>query len=298
VPQPPEASSRASAALPSEPALAGESASVLRLYLREIGQVKLLSREEETALARRVQRGDEEAREQMIKANLRLVVKIAHDYEDMGLPLLDLISEGNLGLMKAVDRFDPAKGAKLSVYAALWIKQCIRRALSNHARTIRVPVYVYDKLLVIHRAALQLQEVLGRDPTHEEIAQHIGLPAGRVQRMRESIQPPVSLDQPFDAPGEKSVAETVPDEQATAPDEALAKAVSLQLLQQHLARLSPREQTVLRHRFGLHEETERTLQELGQEFGLTREGVRQIQNRALAKLRKHFEEQDRPSRMG
>src|SRR5438270_468156 len=164
------------------------------LYLREIGQTKLLTREDEVVLAKRIHEGDEAAREQMINANLRLVVKIARDYEDYGLPLLDLINEGNMGLMKAVERFDPAKGAKLSTYAAWWIKQSIRRALANQSKTIRLPVHVGDRILHMRRAAIKLQEILGREPTDEELSEEIGIASGKVAQLKSLGIRPVSLD--------------------------------------------------------------------------------------------------------
>jgi RNA polymerase primary sigma factor len=266
-----------------------ESPSVLTLYLREIGKVKLLSAEEEVELARRVQKGDEAAREQMIKANLRLVMKIARGFEHMGLPLLDLISEGNLGLMKAVERFNPAKGARLATYAAIWIKAHICRALSNHARTVRIPEHVLHNLHLINAAAARLQELLGREPTDGEIAQQIGLLSARVSQMREAIQATVSLDETLRDLKFRSVAETVADENSLTPYEVLAHGVTLEQVQQlneTLSQLSLRERSVLRSRFGLDGEHEQTFEQIGRRFGLTRERVRQIQNIALAKLRR------------
>src|SRR2546430_1417772 len=169
----------------------------LQLYLREIGQVKLLTRQEEIVLAKRIKRGDELAREHMIKANLRLVVKIARDYEGLGLPLLDLINEGNIGLMKGVERFDPKKGAKLSTYAAWWIKQAIKRALANQSKTIRLPVHVVDKVAHIRRAEMKLRETTGREPTDEEVAEDLKLNPRRVRLYREAARAPVSLDAPL-----------------------------------------------------------------------------------------------------
>ena len=169
----------------------------LQLYLREIGQVKLLTPAEEIVLAKRIKRGDKSAREHMIKANLRLVVKIARDYENLGLPLLDLINEGNIGLMKGVERFDPKKGAKLSTYASWWIKQAIKRALANQSKTIRLPVHVVDKVAHIRRAEMRLREVLDREPTDEEVASELGIDAKRVRRYRQASRAPVSLDAPI-----------------------------------------------------------------------------------------------------
>jgi RNA polymerase primary sigma factor len=279
-----------SAQTPAEPAYPRESSSVLTLYMREIGQVQLLSREEEVELALRVQQGDDRAREEMIKANLRLVVKIARQYENMGLPLLDLISEGNIGLMKAVERYDPAKGAKLSVYSSFWIKQRIRRALSNHARTIRVPVCVQEKVQMINAASVRLQEILGRDPTDEEVAQEVGLPASKVRRMRQAVETIVSLDEMLNDQETRPVAEMVADDHATSPAEALARTATHEQLQEFMEQLSEREQMILRGRFGLDDEDALTLDSLGERLGLTRERIRQILNSALAKLRRHLEE--------
>src|SRR5438876_1662277 len=176
------------------------------LYLREIGQTPLLTPREEIELARRIRKGDRRAREQMIKANLRLVVKIARDYESYGLPLLDLINEGNIGLMKGVERFDPKKGAKLSTYAAWWIKQSIKRALANQSRTIRLPVHVVDKMARVRRAEVRLRETLDREPTDAEVADDLGLNARRVGRYREASRAPLSLDSPLGAEDEASIA--------------------------------------------------------------------------------------------
>jgi RNA polymerase primary sigma factor len=262
-----------------------EPLSVLTLYMREIGRVGLLTRQEEGELARRVQRGDAAAREQMIKANLRLVVKIARDFDHMGVPLLDLISEGNIGLMRAVERYDPDRGAKLSVYASFWIKQQIRRAIQAHSRTIRVPAYCQEKLQCINRVALRLQELLGREPTNEEIAFEADLPTAKVQQVREAAQAIVSLEEPSHTGDDRELAESVADDNAASPYEALAHAGALDQLQDLLEELTPKERAVLQARFGLAGQPERSLQEIGQEVGLTRERVRQIQNGALAKLR-------------
>src|SRR5207248_866532 len=196
----------------------------LQLYLREIGQVKLLTPKEEIELAKRIKKGDEQAREHMIKANLRLVVKIARDYEGLGLPLLDLINEGNIGLMKGVERFNPAKGAKLSTYAALWIKQSIRRALGNQSKTIRLPVHVVDKMAHIRVAERKLREELGREATDEEVAAEMGFSLRQVKLYREAGKAPVSLDAPL-SEGEdgKQVAEIVADPNAVAAYDQMVK---------------------------------------------------------------------------
>jgi len=258
----------------------------IRLYLREIGQVRLLTIQEEIDLAARIKKGNKKAREQMIKANLRLVVKIARDYEGLGLPLLDLISEGNIGLMKAVERFDPAKGGKLSTYGAWWIKQSIKRALANQAKTIRLPVHLVDKISKMRRLAVQLQEVLGREPTDEELAEEMGMTAARVTHLRTAAIRPASLDAPIGDEESNTFSEIVPDETAFTPYEKLEEKTVIAMLQEMVKRLDPREATILNYRFGLDGGDEKTLEEVGEKFGVTRERVRQIQNIALAKLRR------------
>jgi len=266
--------------------------SAYTLYLREIGQTKLLTPAEEIKLAERIHRGDEAAREEMIKANLRLVVKIARDYEDFGLPLLDLVNEGNIGLMKAVERFDPKKGAKLSTYAAWWIKQAIRRALANQSKTIRLPVHVGDKLLHMRRTALRLQEVLGRDPTDEELAQELGTTALRVTQLRNAAARPTSLDAPIGDDDSNHFSEIVGDENAETPYEQLEGKTNTDMIRQMVTTLPEREATILRYRFGLDGDSEKTLEEVGHKFGVTRERIRQIQNIALNKLRKLIERRE------
>jgi RNA polymerase primary sigma factor len=257
------------------------------LYLREIGETKLLTPAEEIVLARRIKRGDKMAREHMIKANLRLVVKIARDYENYGLPLLDLINEGNIGLMKAVDRFDPKKGAKLSTYASWWIKQSIRRALSDQGKTIRLPVHVGDKLLHIRRAESKLHDEFGRAPTDEELSDEVGIPAKRIAQYRKAAIGPVSLNAPI-GDDESTIAEIVADENASNPYKGLEEKTDSALIYEILPTLDKREQEILRARFGLDRDDEETLEEIGQRFGVTRERIRQIQEIALAKLRKQI----------
>ncbi len=267
----------------------------LQLYLREIGQVKLLTPQEEIALARRIKKGDEQAREQMIKANLRLVVKIAHDYDGLGLPLLDLINEGNIGLIKGVERFDPAKGAKLSTYASWWIKQAIKRALANQSKTIRLPIHVVDKVSQIRRTEMQLRETLNREPTDEEVAAELGLEARRLREYREAAKAPVSLEAPLGTDDDSNqVSETVADTGAAAPFDRLLKESDTALMREVFATLSPRERAILTMRFGLEDDRPRTLEEIGGRFGVTRERIRQIQNQALQKLRVRAEKRDRP----
>jgi RNA polymerase primary sigma factor len=265
----------------------GETA--IKLYLREIGQVKLLTPQEEIDLAARIKKGDKKAREQMIKANLRLVVKIAHDYENFGLPLLDLINEGNIGLMKAVERFDPAKGGKLSTYGSWWIKQSIKRALANQSKTIRLPVHLVDKIAKMRRTALKLQEVFGREPTDEELAEEMGMSASRVAQMRTAAIRPASLDAPIGDDESNNFAEVVQDENANTPYERLEEKTVTNMLREMVKTLDAREATILQYRFGLDGGSEKTLEEVGERFGVTRERVRQIQNIALSKLRKMIE---------
>lgn len=264
----------------------------IKLYLREIGQVKLLTPQEEIELAARIKKGDKKAREQMIKANLRLVVKIARDYEGIGLPLLDLISEGNIGLMKAVERFDPAKGGKLSTYGSWWIKQSIKRALANQSKTIRLPVHLVDKISKMRRTAMRLQEELGREPTDEELGEELGITASRVAQMRMAAIRPASLDAPIGDEDSNNFAEVVQDESADTPYEQLEEKTVTRMLQEMVKTLDPREATILRARFGLDGGPQKTLEEVGQKFGVTRERVRQIQNIALKKLRKMIEKME------
>jgi len=261
----------------------------IKLYLREIGQVKLLTPKEEIQLAARIKRGDKKAREQMIKANLRLVVKIARDYEGIGLPLLDLISEGNIGLMKAVERFDPKKGGKLSTYGSWWIKQSIKRALANQSKTIRLPVHLVDKISKMRRVAMKLQEELGREPTDEELAVELDMTPARVRQMRLAAIRPASLDAPIGDDESNNFSEVVEDENAASPYENLKDKTIVHMLQDMVKHLDAREATILRCRFGLDGGTEKTLEEVGAKFGVTRERVRQIQNLALRKLRKMIE---------
>lgn len=268
----------------------------VKLYLREIGSVKLLTPAEEIALADRIKKGDKKAREHMIKANLRLVVKIARDYEGIGLPLLDLISEGNIGLMKAVERFDPTKGGKLSTYGSWWIKQSIKRALANQSKTIRLPVHLVDKISKMRRTALKLQEEFGREPTDEELAEELQTTPGRVAAMRMASIRPTSLDAPIGDDDSNSFSEIVQDENADDPYEQLEDKTVTGMLEDMVQKLDPREATILRYRFGLDGGTEKTLEEVGEKFGVTRERVRQIQNIALRKMRKMIERFERAQR--
>ncbi len=260
--------------------------SSLKLYLHEIGRVPLLTIEQEVELAARIKKGDEAARQHMISANLRLVVKIAHDYSHFGLPLLDLISEGNIGLMKAVERFDPAKGGKLSTYAAWWIKQSIKRALANQSKTIRLPVHLVDKIARLRRTALQMQETLGREPTNEELAEAMGLPVRKIAHLKTVSVRPSSLDAPVGDDDRTELGELVCDENEPTPFENLRGKTTSQDISTIVSNLEPRETEILRLRFGLDGERPKTLEEVGQFLGVTRERVRQLQNTALSKMRK------------
>jgi RNA polymerase primary sigma factor len=266
-----------------------EGGDTIELYTREIGKTPLLTREEEIKLASQVKRGNKRARERMIKANLRLVVKISYDYANLGMPLLDLINEGNIGLMKAVERFNPKKGAKLSTYAALWIKQSIRRALSNHSKTIRLPVHVVDKVHKLHRASLHLAETLGREPTNAELATHLGISTVKAAQLRTLGVNPLSLDAPIGDDDDNRFSDVVQDDGALTPYELLRVKTMRQEIRQHVKYLTPREAEIITLRYGLDGQEPRTLEEVGRKFKVTRERVRQIQEIALAKLRRRVD---------
>jgi RNA polymerase primary sigma factor len=272
--------------VPAEPVLSESThADTLQIYLREIGRVNLITPQEEIVLAKRIRKGDKRAREQMITANLRLVVKIAHDYEGLGLPLLDLINEGNIGLMKGVERFNPRKGAKLSTYASWWIKQSMMRALANQSKTIRLPVHVVDKVAHIRKAEVKLREAFDRDPTDQEVADHLGLNPRRIQQYRAASKAPISLDAPVNADEPQRISEVVADPNAAAPFDRLVRANDTEMVQEFLATLTPRESKILAMRFGLDNGRPKTLEEIGERVGLTRERIRQIQEEALQKMR-------------
>ena len=271
---------------PPSPPVIGER-STIKQYLQEIGQVPLLTPEQEVQLAKRIHRGDRSARDLMIKSNLRLVVKIAHDYKDFGLPLLDLISEGNIGLIKAVERFDPAKGGKLSTYAAWWIKQSIKRALANQSKTIRLPVHLVDKISKMRRIANVLTEELGREPTEEEIAIELQIPTAKVAHLKSVSTRPASLDAPIsDEDGGTPFGEIVGDEAAIDPYENLREKNLQADLRALLDGLDDRESEIIKLRFGLEGKDELTLEEVGKRFNVTRERVRQLQNIAITKMRR------------
>jgi RNA polymerase primary sigma factor len=267
----------------------------IKIYLREIGQVALLTPEQEIELAARIKKGDKEARSLMIRANLRLVVKIAHDYANLGLPLLDLISEGNIGLMKAVERFDPAKGGKLSTYAAWWIKQSIKRALANQSKTIRLPVHLVDKISKMRRVSIQMSEELGREPTDEELAEEVGLSSVKVTHLKTVAIRPASLDAPISDDDSTAFGEIVGDEDALTPFEMLRDKNLHAEMGDLLAVLDDRETRIIFSRFGLDGGKPRTLEEVGKKFGVTRERIRQLQNIALSKLRRALQKLERPA---
>jgi RNA polymerase primary sigma factor len=266
-----------------------DGTTAFNLYIRDIMQTPLLTPQEEVKLAKRIQRGDKAARDHMIRANLRLVVKIAREYEDYGLPLLDLINEGNMGLMRAVEKFDPTKGAKLSTYAAWWIKQSIKRGLANQGKTIRLPVHLVDKIARMRRTAHRLQDEIGREPTDAELAEELGISESRVTLMRSAAIRPASLDAKIGDDDSSSLGELIPDQAARDAYEELENKTRASLLRDLLKHLDQRELTILRSRFGLDGADERTLEDVGEEFGVTRERIRQLQNGALNKLRKQIE---------
>jgi RNA polymerase primary sigma factor len=258
----------------------------LNRYLREIGRFPLLTPQQEIELAKKIKKGDTAARERMINANLRLVVTIARDYANLGLPLLDLISEGNLGLTKAVERFEPTKGAKLSTYAMWWIKQSIKRALANQSKTIRVPVHLNDKIAKVRRVSLQMSEELGREPTDDELGQEIGIDSDKITRLKSVGIRPASLDAPISDNDSTEFAEVIGDDEAQTPFELLRDKNLLGEVEGLLEVLDSRERKIISQRFGLDGGKPKTLEDVGEDFGITRERIRQIQNIALAKLRR------------
>jgi RNA polymerase primary sigma factor len=260
----------------------------LNRYLREIGRIPLLTPEQEIELAEKIQKGDAEARERMINSNLRLVVSIARDYANLGLPLLDLISEGNIGLTKAVERFEPTKGARLSTYAIWWIKRAIKRGLANQSKVIRLPVHLVDKIAKVRRIAGQMSDELGREPTDDELAEEIGIASEKVTQLRRVCIHPTSLDAPTGDDDSTEFGESVGDEEAQTPFELLCDKNMLDEIVGLLDLLNGREREILSQRFGLGGGTPTTLEEVGKNLGVTRERIRQIQNIALAKLRRAF----------
>ena len=266
----------------------------LERYLKEIGRIPLLTPEQEIELAGKIKKGDVAARERMILANLRLVVTIAHDYANLGLSLLDLISEGNIGLTKAVERFDPTKGAKLSTYAAWWIKQSIKRALANQSKTIRLPVHLVDKISKMRRVSLQMSEELGREPTDDELGDEIGIASGKVSQLKTVSIRPASLDAPISDDDSTEFGEIVGDEDAQTPFELLRDKNLRNEVGGLLDVLDDREKKIIFQRFGLDGGKPKTLEEVGKKFGVTRERIRQLQNIALSKLRRALSKKERP----
>ena len=271
-----------------------DSDSGIKIYLREIGQIPLLTPEQEIELAAKIKLGDNQARSLMIRSNLRLVVKIAHDYGNLGLPLLDLISEGNMGLMKAVERFDPAKGGKLSTYAAWWIKQSIKRALANQSKTIRLPVHLVDKISKMRRVSTQMSEELGREPTDQELADEVGLAVHKISQLKTVSIRPASLDAPISVDDSTEFGEIVGDMEAQTPFEQLRDQNLRDEVGDLLTVLDEREKKIIFSRFGLDGGKAKTLEEVGRKFGVTRERIRQLQNIALLKLRRALQKKEKP----
>jgi RNA polymerase primary sigma factor len=258
--------------------------SPLETYLREINETPLLNAEEEKQLAYRIEDGDSDARDRMVRANLRLVVNIARSYTGKGLGLQDLIEEGNLGLLRAVEGFDPSMNTRFSTYASYWIKQSIKRALVNTAKTIRIPAYMVELLAKWRRATAKLQEEMGRTPTQEEVAKELGLPKKKLQIIKKAIRIYNSAPQTDQADNGWSIDEMLMDARAKPPDTEMLETDDLQHVLDLLNKMDQREATVLRMRFGLEDERPRTLKEIGERLGLTRERVRQIESEALSKL--------------
>ncbi|MEN8694427.1 MAG: sigma-70 family RNA polymerase sigma factor [Akkermansiaceae bacterium] len=263
-----------------------DSDSSIRVYMREIVKTDLLTPEQEVELAGRIRDGDESAREHMIKANLRLVVKIARDYSNYGVPMADLISEGNIGLMKAVEKFDPEKGGKLSTYAAWWIKQSIKRALANQSKTIRLPVHLVDKLAKVRRITAMLTEELGREPSDDELVEELGIPRKKLALLKRASMRPTSLDAPMGDEDSSSYSDIIGDERAVDPFAALENKNDHGELEDLLTLLDERESEIIDSRFGLSGKKAMTLEEISRNFGVSRERIRQLQNIALGKMRR------------
>lgn len=257
----------------------------VKAYLKEIGRVPLLSAEEERALARAAKAGNMEARQKLSEANLRLVVSVAKRYAGRGLPFLDLIQEGNLGLMKAAEKFEPDKGFKFSTYATWWIRQAITRAIADQARTIRIPVHMVETINKVKKVSSQLLHENGHEPSAEEIAERLDMPVDKVREIMRVAQEPVSLETPIGEEEDSHLGDFIPDEEAPVPAEAASQTLLKEQLADVLKTLTPREEKVLRLRFGLEDGRPRTLEEVGKEFNVTRERIRQIEAKALRKLR-------------
>ena len=257
----------------------------VRMYLKEIGKIELLSQDEEKELAEKMMQGDEAARERLVVANLRLVVSIAKRYVNKGMFFLDLIQEGNLGLMKAVEKFDPNMGFKFSTYATWWIRQAITRAIADQARTIRIPVHMVETIHKVSRYQREMIQELGREPTADEIAAKMGMTTDKVREIIKIAQDPVSLETPIGEEEDSHLGDFIPDEDTPAPNDAASQTILREVIEKELETLTPREAKVIRLRFGLIDGKTRTLEEVGQEFQITRERIRQIEAKALRKLR-------------
>ena len=271
-----------------------ETDSSVRVYLREIAQTELLTPAEEVELAARIRAGEKQAREHMIKANLRLVVKIARDYAGLGVPLVDLISEGNIGLMTAVDRFDPRKGAKFSTYGSWWIKQSIKRALANQGKIIRLPTHIVEKISKMRRISLMLSEELGREPTDNELGEELGIPLRKLALLKRAAQRMTSLDEPVNGDEGVDYSEIIGDEDAVHPLDSLMDRHLRHQLGDLLEILDEREHLVIGARYGLNGSKPATLEEVGRELGVTRERIRQLQCRALEKMRRALVRKENP----
>ncbi|HRY59916.1 MAG TPA: RNA polymerase sigma factor RpoD [Patescibacteria group bacterium] len=272
-----------------EATLADISTDSVRMYLREIGRIQLLTTEDEIELAKKVEKGDERAKERLIEANLRLVVSIAKKFVGRGLPLLDLIQEGNFGLMKAVEKFDYKRGYKFSTYATWWIRQAITRSIADQARTIRIPVHMVETINKLNRVQRQLSQELQRDPTPEEIAAEMNMEIEKVQHVLKISQGTISLETTVGEEEDSHLSDFVPDDKNIAPDEAATHQLLREQLRGVIKSLYPREQKILKMRFGLEDGKSHTLEEVGREFGVTRERIRQIEAKALLKLRRNRE---------
>ncbi|HWC32029.1 MAG TPA: sigma-70 family RNA polymerase sigma factor [Actinomycetota bacterium] len=273
------------AVLDLEPEASEVSTDSLQLFLKDIGKVRLLTAAQEVELSKRIERGDHRAKQEMVAANLRLVVSIAKNYRNQGLPFLDLIQEGTIGLVRAAEKFDHRKGFKFSTYATWWIRQAVARALADKARTIRMPVHVVEKLNKIGRAERKLLSEFGREPTSGEIAVELELECDEVEQIRMSAQAPVSLEKPVGDEEESEFGHFLTDETQPLPDEVAEETMRKEALRSILGSLSPREQRVLELRYGLDGQQPRTLDEVGRTFNVTRERIRQIENQSLKKLR-------------
>lgn len=263
----------------------GFSEDSVRLYLREIGRVKMIKPDEEIELARRIAKGDADAKKKLIQANLRLVISIAKKYVNRGLPFQDLIQEGNLGLIRAAEKFDHTKGFKFSTYATWWIRQAISRGLADKSRTIRVPVHMVESINKLKKNSARLAQELGRKPTEQELSLALDIPVGKVQEIMAADREPVSMEMPLNRDDETYIGDLIEDNEATRPDATTAEELMRQDLSRMLSQLTPRERDIMHLRYGLEDGRQRTLEEVGRLFNITRERVRQIEHKAFRKLR-------------